>query len=243
MEQRSHPARNVLAILAAVLAVLLLAAAVLFLWPWMRQSGRHLAALTPNDIHSFVHLWGPWSAAGSIFLMVLHSILPIPAEFIGIANGMMFGPWLGVAITWVGAMLGAVLSFALARWLGMPVVRRILSPERLRHVERISAHPTSLLLVRLVPVISFNLVNYAAGLLGVPWRRFVWTTAIGILPLTIVVVVAGDRLATAAWRVWTAVIVGGIALWIALRWLRRHEHDKLPHPHGKRWRLRSGRGL
>ena len=42
--------------------------------------------------------------------MVLHSFIPFPAEFLAIANGMVFGPVLGTVITWSGAMAGALLA-------------------------------------------------------------------------------------------------------------------------------------
>jgi uncharacterized membrane protein YdjX (TVP38/TMEM64 family) len=71
--------------------------------------------------------WGVWGVFASILLMVLHSFVPFPAEFVAIANGMCFGPVLGTAITWVGAMLGAVLAFALSRRFGRPLVERIVS--------------------------------------------------------------------------------------------------------------------
>jgi hypothetical protein len=48
--------------------------------------------------------------------MVAHSFVPLPAEIIAIANGMVFGAVVGSIITWTGAMLGAICAFALARW-------------------------------------------------------------------------------------------------------------------------------
>src|ERR1700719_550252 len=92
--------------------------------------GIDITAMTQTEIERFVAAWGPWSAVGSVALMVLHSFLPLPAEIIPLVNGMMFGPWLGIALTWTGAMLGAVLSFALARWLGRPFVRLVVSEAR-----------------------------------------------------------------------------------------------------------------
>src|SRR5687767_5453134 len=55
--------------------------------------------------------WGAWGPVGSMLLMVAHSLLPFPAELIAIANGAVFGLGPGVAITWAGAMLGALLGF------------------------------------------------------------------------------------------------------------------------------------
>ena len=53
--------------------------------------------------------------AASIGLMVAHSLVAFPAEFVIFANGMLSGPVWGVAIIWTGAMLGAAFAFAMAR--------------------------------------------------------------------------------------------------------------------------------
>jgi uncharacterized membrane protein YdjX (TVP38/TMEM64 family) len=190
-------------------------------WQMLTPHGIDVTALTPADVERFVHAWGAWSAVGSVTLMVLHSFLPLPAEIIPLVNGMMFGPWLGIALTWIGAMLGATLSFALARWLGRPFVRLVLPDRHCRRIETLSLSPPTLLLIRLVPLISFNLVNYAAGLLGVGWWSFLWTTAIGILPLTVAMVFLGGQILAAPPWVW---MIGGlilVLLYLALRRSRR----------------------
>ena len=61
----------------------------------------------------------------------------------------------------------------------------------------------TLLLARLVPVISFNLINYAAGILHVGWWRFLWTTSLGILPIT-VASGPGNQLTGPMWDAWLA---------------------------------------
>jgi uncharacterized membrane protein YdjX (TVP38/TMEM64 family) len=191
--------------LAAVLGVALIAALLL----WTILSGIGVGPgwfeLTPAQVDAFVASWGMWSAAGAIALMVLHSFVPVPAEVIAVANGMMFGPLWGVAVTWAGAMLGAISAFAAARWLGRPFICRLVAEERRRFIERWTARPGSLLLLRLVPVVSFNLVNFAAGLAGAGWWDFLWTTALGILPLTVASVVLGSRIFEIAWWGWLLV--------------------------------------
>ena len=180
-----------------------------------------LLSLTPESVHRFAEAWGRWAALGSITLMVVHSVLPLPAEVIAVANGMMFGPVWGVAVTWAGAMLGAAISFAFARWLGRPALRRVASEFHRQWIERWRERPLFLLFVRLIPVISFNLINYAAGATGVGWWRFLWTTGLGILPITVASVVLGDRLLAASWQTWAAVAAGLVLIGLALRWLRR----------------------
>jgi uncharacterized membrane protein YdjX (TVP38/TMEM64 family) len=204
-------------LLAVGAAVLLAGALAAVAWRLSADSGADMTALSPGDAAKFLRSWGPWSALGSVALMVLHSFIPLPAEIIAMANGVVFGPWLGVMLTWVGAMLGALLSFALARGLGRPFVRLLVAETRWREIETLRASPGALLLARLVPVISFNLVNYAAGLLGVGWWTFSWTTALGILPLTIATVVLGGRLLTAPLWIWGLVVLALAALWLLWR--------------------------
>ncbi|NCF10793.1 MAG: NUDIX domain-containing protein, partial [Gammaproteobacteria bacterium] len=120
-------------------------------------------SFAPEAFVELIRGWGAWGVAGSLALMVLHSFVPFPAECLALANGMVFGLFWGSLITWSGAMLGAWLAFGLARTLGRPFVGRVLPA---RHRERIDAWSgdhgwSALLAARLVPVIAFNLINYA----------------------------------------------------------------------------------
>lgn len=208
--------------IAVLLAAALLLGALLFgLWHLLERRGLDLTALDQGAVERFVAAWGAWSALASVALMVLHSFLPLPAEVIPMANGVLFGPVLGVALTWIGAMLGAALSFALARWLGRDFARLVLSEARLRRVLALSPHPGTLLYVRLVPLISFNLVNYAAGLLGVSWWTFLWTTALGILPLTVAMVLLGSAMLRAPVWLWPVIAAALLLLWFAVARRRR----------------------
>jgi uncharacterized membrane protein YdjX (TVP38/TMEM64 family) len=70
-------------------------------------------------------------------------------------------------------------------------------------------------------VIAFNLINYATGLARVPWWTFSWTTAIGILPPAFLMVAAGDQLKNVPLRLAGALLLGGLLLWIVVRWLQK----------------------
>ncbi len=82
--------------------------------------------LTVSDIEDTVRSWGMWGITASIGLMIVHSFVPFPAEFVAIANGMAYGPWWGTVVTWIGAMLGALIAFALSRALGRPFVEQMI---------------------------------------------------------------------------------------------------------------------
>ena len=207
---------------AASIVILALLAAVIAAWLWLRARGIDLAEMSAADVEAMVKGWAPWTWLASIALMVLHSFVPLPAEIIALANGMLFGPWWGVLVTWVGAMLGAVLAYGLARALGRPAVRALVPARYWARLEAIPVEAGPLLVIRLMPVISFNLVNYAAGLLGVPWWRFLWTTALGILPIVVTMVVLGRELIAASWWIWGAFALASLALLALLRLKRRN---------------------
>lgn len=166
--------------------------------------------------------WGMWGVAASIALMVAHSFLPFPAEIVACANGIVYGAFWGAVITWVGAMLGAAVAFALVRWLGRPFVARMVPAQQLARLDAWSRERGGavLLTARLVPVIAFNLINYLAALSGISWWTFLWATGLGILPLTILLSILGDRMLSMPLWAWALLGALAVASWIALhrRW-------------------------
>lgn len=163
--------------------------------------------------------WGAWGVLASVGLMILHSFVPYPAEFIAIANGMVYGPIWGTVITWTGAMLGAFLAFGLVRALGRPFVERLVTRHDWHTMDQWAATRGGRLVFigRLIPVISFNLINYAAGLSRVSWSTFAWATGIGILPLTILMVVMGHHVDSLTFEIWLLLVAGGLVLWFIFR--------------------------
>ncbi len=172
--------------------------------------------LSPRAVEELIASWGMWAVAGAIMLMVLHSFVPFPAELVAMANGMLFGPLWGTLITWAGAMLGAWLAFGLARWLGRPFVRQMVAPRHQDALDRWALRQggLALFLSRFVPVISFNLINYAAGLTAISWWTFTWATGLGILPLTFLMVLMGDRLWSGEPGPWLWLLAAAAAGWL-----------------------------
>jgi uncharacterized membrane protein YdjX (TVP38/TMEM64 family) len=214
----------VLGVTAAVAACIALG----FGWRSVEQAVAGLD-LSVEGIERIAEAGGAWAPIVSIGLMILHSFVPFPAELIAIANGMLFGPMWGTLVTWIGAMLGAALAFALARRYGRPLADRFVARKAWTGAEGLHAccDARTLLLARLVPVISFNLINYAAGLLSVGWWRFLWTTSLGILPITIASVTLGNQLTGPMWDAWLAVSGLLLALYLGWRW---HSARRLRDP-------------
>lgn len=176
------------------------------------------ASLTLDAVRQAIRSWGAWGVAASVALMMIHSFVPFPAEVVAFANGMIYGPIWGTVITWIGAMLGAYLAFGLARFFGRPLVVRLLSPKKLEALDHWTARYAGRLLLvsRFLPFIAFNLINYAAGLTRVSWLTFGWTTGLGILPLTIFMVMFGDRAERMSWEAWLLIGAGLVAALLLL---------------------------
>lgn len=167
---------------------------------------------------------GPWGEAAVVGLMIVHSFVPFPAEILALCAGALYGTVRGTALIWAGAMVGAALSFGLARWLGQPFVEAMLDARNRARLARWSTAErgaVTLLVVRFIPVIAFNLINYAAGLTRVGWGTFLWTTGVGILPLTAVMVWMGAAMVELSWPWLLGISVAGIAVVVAGHWWAR----------------------
>lgn len=153
-----------------------------------------------------------WLPLVIIGLMILHTLVPVPAEILALAAGMTLGPLWGFVTIWIGAMLGAYLGFLLARAFGQPVLRLLVKPARLERSQRWlqQIDIPILIAVRLLPVLSFNLINFALGLTTISWWRFSWTTAVGIVPATVLMVTFGAHLGD--WRVLVLMALAALLL-------------------------------
>jgi uncharacterized membrane protein YdjX (TVP38/TMEM64 family) len=129
-------------------------------------------------------------------IALVHAIVPFPAEFPTAAAGFVFGFALGFPLMVFAWTLSCLVAYALARGVGPPLLDRIAGKERMEATDRLIARGgwPILLAGRLIPVVPYNLVSYAAGATRVPLGRFTWTTALGVMPLTALTSLLGQRL-------------------------------------------------
>lgn len=188
---------------ARVLTVAVLAAIVLVCVavPSVRAGiSRVFTLLSSGDVNAVIELirsYGPWAAAISCALMILQSLAaPIPAFLITFANAAIFGWALGAALSWSSAMLGAAICFGIARVLGRDAVAHFATRGALETVDQFFERygKNTILVCRLLPFVSFDLVSYAAGLTGMGFWGFLAATGVGQLPATLVYSYVGGML-------------------------------------------------
>lgn len=181
-------------ILAAVAVVLLMVAA----YRLLRETGAMAVMADGSALRQFIvelGVAGPLAVIGLMTLAILVS--PIPSAPIALAAGAAYGHTWGTAYIVLGAELGALGAFGLARLLGHDVVQRWfggrLPNTRLRSQGALMA---VVFASRLLPFISFDVVSYAAGLTTLTLWRFALATLAGILPASFLLAHFGGEMAT-----------------------------------------------
>lgn len=163
----------------------------------MNQVFKMFASGDFGMVKDFIASWGAYAAVISFGLMIFQSVAaPLPAFLITFANANLFGWWQGAILSWTSAMAGAALCFYIARILGRDAAEKFTSKAGLNQVDAFFEKygKSTVLVCRLLPFISFDLVSYGAGLTSMSFGSFFLATGIGQLPATIVYSYVGGML-------------------------------------------------
>ena len=197
-----------------ILAVIVLLIASYFIFPGYKNFiDLTLSAFASGDfkaMRDFIANYGTYAVAISFFLMIFQSVAaPLPAFVITLANANLFGWVKGAILSWSSAMAGAALCFYIARVLGRDTAERLTSKAGLESIntffERYGTH--SILIARLLPFISFDLVSYAAGLTSMKFWPFFIATGLGQLPATVIYSYVGGMLTGGAKLLMTGLLI------------------------------------
>ncbi|WP_330652392.1 TVP38/TMEM64 family protein [Romboutsia timonensis] len=157
----------------------------------------YLVKLDMEGLKEYILSFGIWGPVVSFLLMILQSVAaPLPAFVITFANAALFGWVYGAILSWTSAMAGAAICFYIAKFLGRNTVENLTSKFALDDVDKFFAKygKHTILIARLLPFMSFDLVSYAAGLTSMSFSSFFIATGIGQLPATIVYSYVGGML-------------------------------------------------
>ncbi|HSN59150.1 MAG TPA: TVP38/TMEM64 family protein [Clostridiaceae bacterium] len=181
--------------------LLLEAVAVYLFIPFVRNNiNSAVSMLKTVDVESareYILSFGVLAPAVSFMLMVLQSLIaPLPAFILTFANAGLFGWVNGAILSWTSAMAGAALCFFLARYLGRDFVEKLTSKSAVEKVDEFFKEygKYTILICRLLPFMSFDIVSYAAGLTSMGFWPFFLATGVGQLPATIVYSYIGGML-------------------------------------------------
>jgi uncharacterized membrane protein YdjX (TVP38/TMEM64 family) len=194
--------------------------------PFRAEINQAAALLSSGDLaalRDYILRFGVWAPIVSLGLMVFQALAaPIPSFLVSFANGMAFGVFWGWVLSVTGHVLAAAVCFWLARTLGQGPVAALVGRAGLASAEHwfglYGAY--AILVTRLVPGISFDVISYAAGLTRMRFWRFIGATFLGVLPGTLVHSYLGDKAPEYGWIpfVATGVVVAVGAVAAIRRW-------------------------
>jgi uncharacterized membrane protein YdjX (TVP38/TMEM64 family) len=194
--ERGSTPRPSLAAVAVTLAGVALLAALVFAVPALHDA---VVAAIHGDTAEVRSQLDSLGLAGPLLILalaLLHAFVFYPAEIVDAAAGFAYGFFPALALVMAGWLLSGLLCYAIGRSLARPLLDRWLGRERFERAEAAIERGgvTLLIAVRLLPIVPFSLLSYAAGAARVPVWRFVWTTVVGYLPITAISVYFGTRL-------------------------------------------------
>lgn len=133
----------------------------------------------------------------SLFLFfliyVVDNVLALPiASILSVGAGFFYGTFIAFCVTMIAATCGATISFLTSRYFVGRHLQQTYAEKFKEFNKNVDVYGTHFLLaVRFIPAVPFVLVNVLAGLTNVPLKTFCWTTFIGMMPVTLLLVVSG----------------------------------------------------
>lgn len=135
--------------------------------------------------------WGPVAFVALYFLLV---VLMLPGSLGTLAAGAVFGVWVGFGVAMTGATLGACAAFWIARNVGREGAMALIEG-RAEMIDRLLEERglLAITVLRLLPIVPFNALNYASGLSALKFRDYLIGTIVGMAPGTFVVANVADQ--------------------------------------------------
>lgn len=182
MRKRLYLSNRQLWVLLAVVCLLL---------TWL--SIHALGGYKPAQLQALIHRAGLWAPVIYIALYAVGTLALLPSTPLNISGGLLFGPWWGMVWTSVGAVVAAAIAFLFSRTVGRPIMEKRLEGRwQTMDAEIRRGGLFYMFAIRLIPVMPYGIVNFAAGLTSIRFRDFWVGTILGTVPSVLPFVLVGS---------------------------------------------------
>ena len=160
---------------------------------------RFSVVFNSQELEAWLSGFGLLAPLVYIGLWVILPVFFFPVPILALAGGLMFGLFWGSLYTFLGAVLNCGLMFLIARFVGREqvksLIQRKLSPQWQERLEMASGKQGFWLLIilRLIPAVPYNLINYTFGLTDMTFEAYFIGSALGIIPGTLAFINIGDK--------------------------------------------------
>lgn len=183
--------KNLNTILKWLLVIVLVGIAIYFL--------KHSKVIEQiGNLNRFIYYIRSQGKYAYVVFLVIFALKPliliIPSNILSISSGIVFGPFLGTILTTIGFFVSGSLAFFIARVLGQEAVNKILRGKALNLNNRLEQNGFKVMFfLRLIPVLPYDPVSYAAGLSKVKYRDFIISSVVGVVPEVICYSIIGEN--------------------------------------------------
>ena len=152
-----------------------------------------LGGIEPARIQAWLKSAGVWAPVIYIVLYVVATVLVLPSTALNLTGGAIFGFWLGTAWTSIAAIVAAIVSFTFTRTVGREAVaKRLAGRWQAMDAEVRRGGVFYMFAIRLIPIMPYGLVNFAAGLTSVSFKDYLLGTTLGTVPSVLPFVLLGS---------------------------------------------------
>ena len=178
--------------------------------------------LMPGKIREMILSFGFWAPAIYLLLFSIGPVFMWPEAVLAMAAGLAFGPLWGTLLTILGATMGGTLAFLVARYLGRNFVKRFFRGRLKMLDEKSAEHGFKIIFfLRLIPLVPFNALDYAAGLSKIRLGDYALGTFLGVMPGAFAYVNLGSNLEDIySWKFVLAVMLLGSLVFIQVFYQR-----------------------
>lgn len=176
---------------AFALAILLLCLAVCY---WLLNPQVNI--LTPEGFRQTVKnlgLLGPFVYIGILALSVV--ISPIPSAPLAVIAGTIWGTFMAGVYSVIGGFIGGLIAYFLERTLGRSAIKALTGQIIYFSKNKGENYLNWLIFItRILPIFSFDLISYAAGIAGFSFPKYAIATFLGMIPSTFLLTYVGRAL-------------------------------------------------
>ena len=152
-----------------------------------------LGGINPESIQSWLRKAGIWAPIIYIIIYSISTILLLPSTALNLTGGAIFGPWMGTVWTSIAAIIAATIAFIFTRTVGREAIKKRLAGKwEAMDAEIRQGGIFYMSAIRLLPIIPYGLVNFAAGLTSVTFKDYLLGTMIGTVPGVLPFVMLGS---------------------------------------------------
>lgn len=156
--------------------------------------------LRPSEIRDYIIQFGWLAPLVYILLFTVRPLILFPTSVLSVAGGLAFGTLPGVVYTVIGATFSALVAYYLAIRFGDRFLRHFESSDYEKIQHKIEEDGFFyVLILRLIPLVNFDLVSYASGLAKVSLPAYLFATVVGMIPGAFANNFLGSSIASGDW--------------------------------------------